>query len=672
MRYSPRLLTILTLIILLPPAVEAQDNETTEESTPRYRLPLIITSAFRESEAFFSPVEQITAQDLREQGITTVAGALDLLPGLRTGVTRVGHGAYVSLRGFEQQNLLIVVDETPLYMPYDGLLELDQLSVDQIQSIRVIKGSAPLHYGPNSLGGVIHIVTRNPTTAPSSDASVSISENRTYGVRLATGWHGGPWRLSLSGSRDRSDGFRLASDFQEADVPALPGGQESLHYENGGWRDNSDHAKETARLGGSYVPNDRFRVDLSVGLVNNRWGIPPHPIYNPDKDKSRVRYWRFTEWKQAQAGLTIAARLHERTWAQGALFYNTYDNVLDGYDDDTYRTQEKPYAFHSIYDDRTAGGRLRLDLLLARAGHVTMAAGLTEDVHRDTPDRGEPTDLYRHRTWWWSLEDQVAFSTGVSVNVGCSGSLLEKIHRADGLDPGKDLTALNPRISLAAVLSPSSRLYLTGAHLSRFPTMKQLYGTDGNPDLKAQRSDHLELGGEWTTAVWLQVRGSVFFDHIRDLIEGNYTSPALRNIPKASLTGGEMALLIDPFDGFHARLSYTYLWAQNRSPNRPGDDLQYRPKHQLDWRIRTKLPHDVRLYISGSAISRRYFYNDFYGGRRDHLASFASIDIILRRTFSFGLEPFVAVENLFDAPYSQVYTSPAPGRQVRGGMRVSW
>jgi len=672
MRYIPALLITLAVIVLPAAAAHAQHAEAKDESPPVYQLDLIITSAFREGEALFSAVEQITAEDLRQQGVTTVAGALDLLPGLRTGVTRVGHGAYVSLRGFEQQNLLIVVDDVPLYAPFDGLLELDQLTVEQIRSIRVIKGSAPLHYGPNTLGGVIQIVTTDHSAAPSNHASVSLSENGTYGLQLSSGWHRGPWQLSLSGSRDRSDGFPLAVGFQETMVPALPNGQTNLHYEDGGRRDNSDQARDAAHLRGSFIPSDRFRVDLSLGLADNRWNVPCHPIYNPEKDKSRVRYWRFDEWKQALTGLTASGRLNDRTWIQTGLFYHTYDNVLDGYDDDTYSSQEKPYAFHSIYDDHSLGGRFRLDLIPGRVGRVTVSAGLTEDIHRDTPDRGEPTDEYRHRTWWWSLEDQASLSTGVSVNAGCAGSFLEKIRRAGGNDAGENLASFNPRLSLAAVISPSVRLYLTGAGLSRFPTMKQLYGTDGNPDLKTQRSVHLELGGKWAPAARLQMLGSTYFDRVQNLIGGNYTSPALLNIPRATLAGGEITLLTDPFSGLHARLSYSCLWAENRSRNRPGDDLQYRPRHQLNWTIRTDLPQEVRLYLSGSAVSRRYFYNDFYGGRRDHLASRAIVDIMLRRTFHLGLEPFLSVQNLFDTPDHHVYTSPAPGRQIRGGLSASW
>ena len=681
------ILTPLILFAFLFPAAGAAQTQVADAqdgSRPTYQLDLIITSAFRETEDLYSRVEHITARDLRERGVTTVAQALDLLPGLRTGVARVGRGSYVTLRGLEQQGLLIVVDGVPLYTPYDGLVELDQLPVDRIRSIRVIKGSAPLHYGPGHLGGVIDIVTRetpagrppdtsaDPSVDPSGAASVLVSENGTYGLRLGSGWGQGPWRIFLSGSRDRSDGFRLAGDYREAAVPVLPDRQSNLHYENGGLRDNSDHVKDAARLNASYTPGDRWRIDLSAGLVDNRWGVPPHPIYNPEKDKSRVRYWRFQEWKHTLLGLTASGRLNDRAWLQAGCFYNAFHNILDGYDDDTYSTQNEPYAFHSTYDDHTLGGRLRLDVIPGRIGRMTLCAGLTEDVHNDTPGREESTEEVRHRTWWCSLEDQAGLSSGISVNFGCAGSFLEKVQTPGEQDPGRDLTALDPRLSLTAAILPAFRLYLSAAGLSRFPTMKQLYGIDGNPDLKAQRSLHLELGGRWTATARLRLEGSVFFDRIRDLIEGNYTAPAPLNVPRAALTGVETGLRADPLDGLRGRLSYLYLRARNRSFGRPGDDLQYRPRHQLDWQLRADLPLDLSLDLSGSSVSERTFYNDFYGGRRDRLAAYAVTDVTIRKTFSFGLEVFAAVENLSDAPFSHAFSSPAPGRQMRGGMNLSW
>ena len=76
--------------------------------------------------------------------------------------------------------------------------------------------------------------------------------------------------------------------------------------------------------------------------------------------------------------------------------------------------------------------------------------------------------------------------------------------------------------------------------------------------------------------------------------------------------------------------------------------------------------------LSGSAVSERPFYNDFSDGSRDRLASYAAADLVIRKTFSFRLELFAGLENLSDASYSHVFSSPPPGRQMHCGLDFNW
>ena len=54
----------------------------------------------------------------------------------------------------------------------------------------------------------------------------------------------------------------------------------------------------------------------------------------------------------------MTASLTENVSIRSSLFYDTYYNVFDTYDDITYTTQTRPYAFHSTYDDYSFGGTL--------------------------------------------------------------------------------------------------------------------------------------------------------------------------------------------------------------------------------------------------------------------------------------------------------------------------
>lgn len=665
----PLAFTAMTIWVILALSAVADEPG---ESPPRYQLDLIVTTAERASEEFLYTVEDLSGEDLRERDVQTVAQALNYLPGIRTKTARVGHGQYVYLRGFEQQHLLVLVDGIPIYNPYDGLVELDQIPSEQILGIRVVKGPSSATYGPNALGGVIQIITKNSSNKLDRGVVLEFGQNGTSNIRLHHGFRRGPLYLRVSASRSRSDGHRLSGDFKEIEVPRLPDGQGLLHYEDGGRRENSDYAKNAVHMALGYAPSERFHVTFSGSLIDNEWGVPPHIFYNSEKNKTQIRYWRFNEWRQGMANLDATCLLSERLSARVGAFFNRYDNTLDSYDDDHYSSQEMSYAFHSTYDDHAIGGHLHLESRLGPADKLTLGGGIIEDFHRDTQDSGEAAGEFESHTGWLFAENKVRLSERISAVVGLNYALLDIKKAGDLAALGNDVAALNPHISLACLISPSTRVYLSLARLTRFATLKQLFGDGGNPQLKAQKTNHLELGWEWAGFPGIRLRGALFYDGVRDFIEGNFLSRTTVNVERAHLYGGELTLQAIPWQGVRLTLGYSYLRARNRSPQRPGDDLQYRPEHKLDWTLSAQLPYELKFLFYGSALSRQHFYDDFNDRRLSHLPAHAVANLTVRRKFSSHLEPFLAVTNLFDTAYQQVYTSPAPGREARLGLELTW
>jgi len=665
----PFVFTVVAIWACLAASAVADESG---ESPPQYQLDLIVTTAQRASEEFLYTVEDLSVEDLRERDVQTVAQALNYLPGIRTKTARVGHGQYVYLRGFEQQHLLILVDGVPIYNPYDGLVELDHIPSEQILGIRVVKGPSSATYGPNALGGVIQIITKNSHEKLDRGMVLELGQNGTSNLRLHYGYGHGPLYLRISGSRSLSDGYRLSGDFKETEVPRLPDGQGPLHYEDGGRRENSDYAKNAGHLALGYAPSERFRLTFSGSVVDNEWGVPPHVFYNSEKNKTSIRYWRFNEWRQGMANLAAMFRLSQGFSARIGAFFNKYDNTLDSYDDENYSSQEMPYAFHSVYDDHSMGGHLQLESRLGPADLLTIGGGVIQDLHRDTQDIEEPTTEFVSHTWWVFAEDRVRLSERTSGVVGLNYALLDNKKAGDLAVAGNDATALNPHVSVACLTSQSTRAYLSLARLTRFASLKQLFGDGGNPQLKAQKTNHLELGWEWFGFPEARLRGVLFYDNIRDFIEGNFLSRTTVNVEKARLYGGELTFQASPGKGLRFTLGYSYLRARNRSPQRPGDYLQYRPQHKLDWSFWAQLPYQFKVLFYGSALSQQHFYDDFNDRQLSHLSPYVVANLSVRKKFSSHVEPFLAVTNLLDAAYQEVYTSPAPGRETRLGLALTW
>jgi len=107
----------------------------------------------------------ITQQDIRRSGMTDLAELLRTVPGLN--VARINGSTWaVSARGFNAQyatKLLVLVDGRTVYDPtFSGVLwHLENIVLEDIERIEVIRGPGATMWGANAVNGVISIQTRN-------------------------------------------------------------------------------------------------------------------------------------------------------------------------------------------------------------------------------------------------------------------------------------------------------------------------------------------------------------------------------------------------------------------------------------------------------------------------------------------------------------------------------
>ena len=131
----------------------------------------------------------LTNDDLRRSGATTVADALRLVPGLQ--VASIDSSTWaVSARGFNSgfaNKLLVMIDGRTVYSPlFSGVYwDAQQVLLDDVERIEVIRGPGATVWGANAVNGVISILTK--------------SGRDTQGGLLYGG--GGETRRALAGAR---------------------------------------------------------------------------------------------------------------------------------------------------------------------------------------------------------------------------------------------------------------------------------------------------------------------------------------------------------------------------------------------------------------------------------------------------------------------------------------
>ena len=106
----------------------------------------------------------ITAEDIERAGVTTIPEALRLAPGVE--VSRIdGNKWSVGIRGFGSRlarDVLVLIDGRTVYTTLlaGTYWEVQNVMMEDVERIEVIRGPGATIWGPNAVNGVINIITK--------------------------------------------------------------------------------------------------------------------------------------------------------------------------------------------------------------------------------------------------------------------------------------------------------------------------------------------------------------------------------------------------------------------------------------------------------------------------------------------------------------------------------
>lgn len=128
----------------------------------------------------FDDPNKLDSKEIQAFNKVNVADALNMVSGVH--ITRSGarNDSLVSLRGFGSRQIPIYIDGIPVYIPYDGLVDLARFTTADIERIDVSKGFSSIIYGPNSLGGAINLVSSKPREKFEFNGSLGMINNNGY------------------------------------------------------------------------------------------------------------------------------------------------------------------------------------------------------------------------------------------------------------------------------------------------------------------------------------------------------------------------------------------------------------------------------------------------------------------------------------------------------------
>jgi iron complex outermembrane receptor protein len=178
-----------------------------------------VTSVSKREQKLSDAAAAITVlsnDDLRRSGATSLPDALRLVPGMDVGAVNA-HEWSVSARGFDglySNKLLVLVDGRAIYSPFfSGVFwDLQQLMLDDIERIEVIRGPGATVWGANAVNGVINVVSRSArdTQGGLLYAETGTRTDAAAGVRYG-GQLGPKTYFRVFGSYQAHDDYLLAN-----------------------------------------------------------------------------------------------------------------------------------------------------------------------------------------------------------------------------------------------------------------------------------------------------------------------------------------------------------------------------------------------------------------------------------------------------------------------------
>lgn len=588
--------------------------------------------------------------DIRQSQATIASDLLAQTPGITVSRTGgVGQPTSVFIRGAESDQTVVIIDGVKMTDPSlpGGGYDFQNLLIGDTSRIEILRGAQSTLYGSDAIGGVINIVTADPTQASAGSASLEGGSHATgYGT------------AALGGKSDALT-WRVAANYYG--TSGIPSFDEYL----GGRRDCA------SQIGGAagqlrYAFAADFELDLRGYYAQARTDFDGY-------DTPTGTFGDDSEYNKTHQGIAYAGlnwRSPDRSLTQRLAFEFTDSQTRD-YDPNApanygYPTTETFYA---------AGRNLREEYQgtwqFSRAGQVVFGAQ-HEHSTIDTYSPGTPTT-----------------DKGVSIDSGYAQAQYEVLTgltlTAGGRYDHHDVYGGHTTGQLAAAwVLPGQQTVLRASFGQGFkaPSLYQLYSSYGNLALKPETANSWDAGIEHHALQDRLVMSATYFQRTsNDLINFfDCTTPSplcatepfgyYANIERSQAHGVEVVGSFKATDRLSITANYTWTHTEDRSVGSPtyGNELPRRPAEAANATVTYLWP--FRL---STALALRYSgpsFDDAANALR--LGGYVLLDFRASFPVSERLEIYGRVENLADRHYEIAYQYGTLGRSAYLGARATF
>ena len=679
---------LLPFLLLCCTASSAQIHQMTRSDSTAvsrtYNLnPVVVTGSghHQRLKSTATPVHVLSAQEIREQGISTFDGALvRMMP--QVSMAPNSMGTFLRLNGLGNKYILILINGQKLNGDISNNVDLNRINMARVKRIEVLDGAASSLYGSDAIAGVINIITDQPTQdliSITSDTRVSGHGQLTESVSLDIFSKG--FGSYTSFTHDRADSYR------NNDLEYVKGSdtetQSSIAPLFTGYRSNIVGQKFT------YAPNQHLA--LNAGL-DYSYKITSRP-------ETRADITGGTDYEMRYKGLR---------WNVGGIYKFTSRNSIQAnfvvdryrygkeYDVETKTNQIGDYV--QSKKQRMMDGEIKAILGFTTNSTTIFGADWRQD-HLTATSGNINEKAYTLAAY---AQHEMKFLKDFTATLGLRLTHHETFNNH-----------LTPKVAL--MYAPGEfRFRATYSAGFRAPGLDELYYhyysvnrgkpqiSFGNRDLNPEKSHYFSLNAEYRTQM-LAVSLTGFINRINDMVvkenidvndaslvmlkqefpemtdeeASKLVSYALyQNSDKGDIKGVQLNVSANLFPGFNLSTNYAYTYARTKS-GEEWTPLERSIRHTAT--IAANYHHVWGKYGLDVNLNGRLQSKTYYPGYED-APGYGIWNLYTTHTFNVAkwvlLEPSIGIDNIFNRVDRRIdsatrkYALYSPGTMLVVGLKI--
>jgi vitamin B12 transporter len=565
-------------------------------------------------------------QVLNEQAGLIISGSQNTL----------GTNQTVYLRGASEANTLILIDGVPANdaSGISGNFDLNQIAIDQVERVEILKGAQSVLYGSDAVAGVINIITKKLNGNKKANINASAAGG-TYGTFKGTAGISGKSQVftyNFRYTRLQSIGFSAAEDTT---------GNKS--FEKDGYDQNLLGLNLSAQVSKNWKVNffgqlAKYKTDLDDGA------------FTDDKNSK-------AENKHVMAGLSSLYNFNK-----GTLTINLNENSIDRKLNDEKNVPADPNdydPFYGSYKGRSFFAEAYTNLQLH--DHVGLLLGVDMRDQKATIE-----------TTYGKLGSDSLNATQVS---GYASVLLKSV-AGFNIELGGRFTnhsqfgsAFTYSFNPSYIINREVKLFANIATGFRSPSLYHLASEYGNKDLKPETSASYEGGVQYINIKnTINLRFTYFNRIIKDVIifsslpvppYGKYN-----NADKQKGNGFELEATLRPAEKWNISANYAFVDGSLETKSvATGKDtgiynLYRRPKNALNATVGFQATKKFFTSVGLRWVDTRddlFFNSNTFTTERKVLKAYYNLDLYAAYQLKPAIRFFADLRNITDQHYNDQY-----------------